>query len=475
MKHSYCVAVTLMLTLALTLVACGGGTQQVAGIDARGNPTPVGVVSKGTITGFGSVIVNGVRYDTSAATFDVDGIMGSQSDLAVGDVVTVVGTVNDDGSSPRANSVTFDDVVEGPVTAIDVANSSIVVLGQLVLIGADTSFDNSIVPQDIGGLGVGDIVEVSGFFLADGNISATRIEPKPVGGEFEVTGLVSNLGATTFELSALTVDFSTAQLDNFPLGAPENGQRVEAKGTALGAGGELLASRVEFKGNQLAGEAGDMAAIEGFVTRFASATDFDVEGIAITTTGSTTYVNGTAADLALNRKIEVDGRVDANGRISATKIEIKLSNFIRVEGRVDAVAANSLTVFGLTIFADALTRFEDKSAANVDVFNLSYVNVGDYLETRGYEDASGIVATRLERRDFAGDVAVRAFVDGVSAPNFTIRGVPIETNGGTVFRDLDGSVITSGVFFGQALGRLVDAAGTESNGGILASQVQFEN
>ena len=147
----------------------------------------VGVVSKGTITGFGSVIVNGVRYDTSSASFDIDGSAGAQSDLSVGDVVTIRGTVNDDGTSPTAASVTFDDAVEGPVEAINTTAGTITVLGQRVLIGADTSFDDSIVPASIDGLAVTDIVEVSGLFRADGSIGATRIELKPAGSEFEVT------------------------------------------------------------------------------------------------------------------------------------------------------------------------------------------------------------------------------------------------------------------------------------------------
>jgi hypothetical protein len=461
--------------VSVLLVACGGGGgEQVAGIDARGNPTPVGVTSKGTISGFGSVIVNGVRYNTDSATFTIDGAAGTQSDLAVGDVVVLRGTVNDDGTSPTAASVTFDDAVEGPISAIDTAASTITVLGQLVHIDADTSFDDSISPASIDGLAANDIVEVSGFVLADGGISATRIEPKPAGGEFEVTGTVSNLSGTTFDINDLEVDFSAALLDNFPSGAPENGQRVEAKGTSLGAGGELLATRVEFKGSAF-GDDGDLVELEGFITRFVDATDFDVAGIPVTTTGTTVFENGVAADLALNRKVEVDGSIDASGRITATKVELKLANFIRIEGRVDSIGSSSVVIFGVTISTDALTRFEDKSSADLEIFNLSHIAVGDYLETRGYEDASGVVATRVERDDFRGDVAIRAFVDSVNDPNFTIHGVTIETNGGTVFRDVNDQVISSGAFFGQAMDSLVEANGSESNGGILADQVDLEN
>lgn len=465
-----------IIVLASTVMAaCGGSSEQTAGIDARGNPVVVGVVSQGTITGFGSVIVNGVRYDTSAAAFDIDGTDGTQSDLSVGDVVTIRGTVNDDGTSPRATSVTFDDAVEGPVEAINATAGTITVLGQLVHIDADTSFDDSISPASIDGLALDDIVEVSGLFRADGSIGATRIELKPAGSEFEVTGSVANLAGMQFDINALRVDFSAAQLDNFPSGAPEEGQRVEVKGSSFGAGGELLATRVEFKGTGIGGAAGDQVEVEGFITRFVSPTDFDVAGVPVTTNGSTNFVNGAAADLALNTKVEVEGSIDAGGLVTATEVEIKLANFIRIEGRVDAVGSTTVTIFGLLINTSTATRFEDKSSADLEIFNLTHINPGDYLETRGYETADGIVATQVERDDFRGEVAIRAFVDSVNEPNFTLRGVPIATDGGTEFRDINDQPILAGVFFGQALGRLVEANGSESNGGILADQVDLED
>lgn len=203
--------------------------------------------------------------------------------------------------------------------------------------------------------------------------------------------------------------------------------------------------------------------------------DFEVEGIPVITNDSTVFRNGESGDLALNTKVEVEGPMDANGIITATKVEIKLANFIRIEGIVESVTDTLVTIFGVQINTDSLTRFEDKSAVSLDVFGQININVGDYLETRGFEIATGIVATRVEREDFDGEVAIRAFVDSVSAPNFTIRGVPIETNAATVFRDTMEQVILAGDFFAQAMGRLVEAEGSPNNGGILAREVEMED
>ena len=464
------------LFIAAALTACGGsggGGDSTAGIDAGGSP--VFAFARGTITGFGSVIVNGVHYDTSGATISIDGTAGSESDLAVGQVVTIRGTIDDNGTTGDAAEISFEDLVEAPIESIDLAAGSFVALGQTVLVTADTTFEAGIVPAGIDGLGVGDVVEVSGFLDANGNIVATFIELEDRFDEFEVTGLVQNLdtGASTFEVNALTVDYSAAMLEDFPGGAPENGQLVEAKGVALGANGELLATRVEFKdGEDFAN--GDNVEIEGFITRFDSASDFDVDGVAVSANGTTVYENGSAADLALNRKVEVEGRVNASGILVAEKIEFKLAGTLRVEGLVDDVATDSLTVFGIDILVTPTTELDDKSSMDIRNFDLSDVNVGDYVEIRAFDDGSALVATRLERDDFDGKVAVRGFVESVSDPEFAILGVTIRTNAGTEFQDND-LPISASSFFGQALGRLVDAEGSLDNGSILADKAELEN
>lgn len=469
---------TIMALAAFLAAGCGGGSETIAGIDAGGTPDPVAanVVSSGAITGFGSIIVNDVHYDTSNAEIVVDGTVATQADLAVGDVVVVQGTLSEDGTSGNASKVTFDDAVEGPISAIDLAASTLTVLGQLVHVDADTSFDNRISPASLEGLAVGDIVEVTGFLLADGSIGATRIEPKGAGEEFEVTGRVANLdtAALVFTIGGLTVDYSAAQLDDFPAGAPEEGQLVEAKGMALGAAGELLATRVEFKGNNRAGAAGDRVEVEGFITRFVSAADFDVEGVPVTTDAGTFFENGTSADLGLNRKVEVEGVMSESGVIDASEVELKQAGFIRISSTVDRIGSDRLTVLGIEVRVDTSTRMEDKTDADVEPFTLANLAVGDFVEIRGFEDAEGVKATRLEREE-PDEVELRGFVESVSAPDLVILGVTITTGGGTQFRDLDDQPIDAATFFDQAEGSLVEADGDLVNGVIVAEEVELED
>ena len=138
-----------------------------------------------------------------------------------------------------------------------------------------------------------------------------------------------------------------------------------------------------------------------------------------------------------------------------------------------------MTVLGIDITIDASTRIEDKSGADIDPFRLAQIDVGNYVEIRGYEGSGGIVATRLEREDlvdFNGEVALRGFVvDSVIDSDFTILGVTVTTIGATVFRDPGGTPISSVDFFSQANGRLAEATGTFNDPTIVATEVQFEN
>ena len=190
-------ATAILFATAMTVAGCGGGGGgNSTAIQPPPEPPPIGGIegtglAVGVISGFGSVIVNGVRYDTSDATITVDDSPGSESDLAVGQVIVLTGSVDDDGTTGTADTIDFDAEVEGPIASIAADGHSFVVLGQSVLIDDDTVYDNSLALP----LQVEDEIEVSGFRQADGTILATRIETQTPGSELEVKGTVVNLDA----------------------------------------------------------------------------------------------------------------------------------------------------------------------------------------------------------------------------------------------------------------------------------------
>ncbi len=466
----------LCVLAAVTMSACssGGGDSGVS--PPPPPPPPTGGIGRtgiaiGPISTFGSVVVNGVRYETTSANFTINDAAGIESDLSVGQVVVVQGTMDANGTTGTADEVIFDDSVKGPVESIDIPGSSLVVLGQTVLVTADTSFDDGISPASLEGLTVGDIVEVSGLPDANGNIVATRIEDKPAGTPFEVHGIVSGLDSANFRfnINGLVVDYSGATLDNFPGGQINNDDFVEAKGATLGAAGELVATSVELENALAGGQDGDRIEIEGFITRFISATDFDVSGFPVTTTGSTTYVGGDATDLGLNVKVEVEGDLNASGVLVAEEVDIRRAKAVRATATIDSVdaAAGSVVLLGITVTTDEITRLEDKSNVGLEPLTINDIVAGDYVEVRGDEFPAGsgsILASIFEREDPDPDTILQGFVETISDPSLTI------------FRDENDVVISSTEFFNRlAANDLVKAEGTESaDTTITATEVEFE-
>jgi uncharacterized protein DUF5666 len=479
MSRTHLMKAVVAAAAVVGLTACGGGGSSTSTPQAAAQSVPV--VSSGAITGFGSVFVNGVRFETSSAAFTINGKPGTQADLRVGHMVTVHGHRDDNGNS-TADRIDFDDLVKGPVDSVDAAAGTLVVMGQTVLTDADTSFDDNIQGASLAGLNAGDIVEVSGMRRADGDIQATRIEAKPAGTVFEVTGVASDVDTAAHKLSvnALVVDYSAATVRDFANGQPANGDLVEARGNSVNAAGELVASSIELKREDDDAGAGMQVQIEGLVTRFVAATDFDVAGKPVTTNSSTRFENGSAADLALNVKVEAEGQLDANGVLVATKVQFKRQASSRIEARVDSVdaAANKLVVLGIDVTVNANTRVEDKGDQRVPNFNLGSIVAGDFVEVRGTElpaESNDVVASRLERDQPEDEVRLRGVVDAASAPSFTILGVTIQTDAGTDFENSSEGSISADDFFSDAVGRNVEAKGTVNGGVFTAREVEFES
>ena len=458
--------------LVATVCSCGGGGGSNF---TTSNSEPVSTM--GTITAFGSVVVNGIHFDIGSASLTRNGAAVMQGDLAVGQIARVHGRKNMHDSNGHADHVDVDDQVVGPITSIDMTAGSFVALGETVTVDSNTSFKRDL--AGLSALAVGDVVEVSGLVAADGHIAATRIERENGTTNFQVIGTVAGLDSTahTFMINALTVDYSTAMLNNFTSGAPANGDVVEVKGSVFDtATTQLTATRVEPADDETRdADHGDEIEREGLVTRFVSATDFDVAGKPVTTNSSTTFEGGTAADLALNVRVEAEGSLDANNVLVADEIKIKKAGIAELKGNITAVDATAGTVMllGVTVTVTADTRLEDESDAQVDHFSLANLAVGDTVEVRGFENPIGsgaITATRLERERPRTTVIVGGFFQATTAPEFQILGITIDATNATINKDFH-TTLTVDEFFAQAPGHVVFVHGTLNDTTVVADKV----
>jgi hypothetical protein len=306
----------------------------------------------GSISELNSVTVNGIRYDTNATNVNVNGVPAIVSDLKLGQVVTLEGEVNFSDATGRADEIGYSASIIGPVENIDAALSRLLVMGQTVLTNEDTVFDPSIDPDTFAGLTPGTTTQISGFRNDDGDIIATRIEPDTTSTGVQIIGTVTGLDLANmlFSVNRLTVDYSNATVIDLPMGMPANGQFVIVRGSMTD--GILIVNEIAGIDN-MAATPGERRHLGGIVTRFASRTDFDLNGLPITTNTSTGYVNGVAGDLQANAEITIDGEVSPGG---------------------DTILANGVT-FGRPINDSAALTFDFDSFTNISVLGLSNVTV----------------------------------------------------------------------------------------------------
>jgi hypothetical protein len=463
---------TFLGAAAIALAGCGGGGGgggQTAGID-RGGRTPT--EASGTVTGFGSVIVNGVRYSTANATFTVDGALATETDIQPGHVVSIAGEIDSTGARTATRVALVHDV-EGPIESIDLLAQRLVVLGQTVTVDAATSFDAAIATRSLLGLGVGTSIEVSGFRAADGVLRGSRIELDTDNDPYRVSGVLTGVDAAARSalLNGLTIDYRTATLEGFAAGQPTAGDFVLVEGVTL-SGTQLVAARLVRSNSaplDLAA-AGTTAEVEGLITRLASSTDFDVDGQRVTTNPLTVLVRGSAAELVLGARVEVRGS-GANGVLAATEVAFAPTITTRIQGDIDAVdiAGRSITVLGIVVRLLGDTTVED-ARDDERVFDLADLRVGDQVEVYGYEDPpnnGSVAAVRLDREDDGGGAELAGVVRSVSDPEFRILTVRVLTTTDTEFDDLSRDEL-----FASGVGRLIDVEGVYANGILTADEVE---
>ena len=456
MKKGFIFA-TLPAALTLALYRCGGDTTSDANTTSGIGGT--GYISSGTITGFGSVFVNGVEFETDASSFDIEGITGTQGDLAIGMVVKVNGTINDDGITGTATSIVYDDDIQGPVSSLTSPSADkkqFTVLGTTVIADINTtSYDASTgTTFDFSTLADGNNVEVSGFYNASNQLIATRIELKNVtfdsNSEIELKGTIASLTGTDFMLNGVNIDASAAELSDLPNGLVD-GAYVEAKGTYDSGSNTITASKVEGKDNSV--EDTDEFELEGFVSNFTSLSDFKVNQIPVD--ASNAELSPSSLTLEDDMQIEVEGSI-VNGKLIATELKLR-SGEIKIKATVSAIDAANKTftvspVTGqpaITVHVGTETEMEN-DVLDTDSFSVNDLNpTTDYVEIEGYDNGDGTVFASGVKVKEASDIVVKGIIEAGTSTGTTIKvlGVTFSIAPGTSFKNSDDTSMTQAEFF----------------------------
>lgn len=460
----------LALLLASLLTACGGGGGEStgsgggsiiaggaggggAGGGGAGGSGDLSVASGGeggisgtgiaygTISAFGSIWVNGVEYDTTTATLKLgDGSTVAQAALRVGMVVLVDGSVG----GANAIDVTVDEPLKGAVEQVLDA-SRMVVMGQIVRISPQTTFEGAVVPV------VGDRVHVHGLVAGDGTVDAGYVEKRPggVAAPFAVKGVVKahDTVGQTFQIGTLTVSYAGATLSNLPAGSWNGLQMLVRNGNCAGnpVCGTLTALRVERVGPQPGAIA--EAELEGYVSSVGGG-GFVLGDQTVLTNGATVYRHGTSADVAVGVRLSVRGSIAA-GVLTATRVT--LADSARIEADIATTNGSQITLVGLpgvTVTLDANTVFKGKNGITAPAGLLA----GHHLRIRGVASGSTVRAAEVELRSTSPDtrVILQAPLGAFADPQITLLGVAVDTSplADGDFADLAEAPVSRAVFFG---------------------------
>ena len=385
------------VTAVVALVACGGGGGD-AGTPANGGTTSGSTsYTLGTISGFGSVVVGGVRFDdTNATVEDEDGNAFRSSDLKLGMRVQLdARNVDHILGSGIAQRIRFGSEIIGPVGAIDTTASTVVVLGQTVLVTTATIFDSSL-SGGLSALTTGSVIEVHGILdEATGKVTATRIEPKPAAAFYRLRGKVTNYDGTakTFKLGGELISF--ASVVNVPP-TLANGRIVRVQLLTAQVAAAWVATRIGL-GVRGPAEGISDAHVEGAITAFTSTAAFEVNGLKVDAT-SAAFPDGTTG-IVLGARVEVTGTI-TNGVLVANKVELDDRDghgprLLELHGPIASIdtATKTLALRGVTVWYGGTVAYKDGTEADLAVNRR--VDVYGRLST----DRTRLEATRIEFRN----------------------------------------------------------------------------
>lgn len=283
----------------------GSGGTGVSTADASG---------VGSVDGAGSIIVSGLRYDTDTAVVNID----DAAALQLGMSVKVSGPVNADFTSGTARRVDSAADIRGPLSSVDLAQGSFVVMGTTV------TTDNATVWADAAGLAAiapNTTLQIWGLPAAPGVLRATRVEQHGPSAPI-LTGTVQNLDPLrrTFTLGSFVVDYGGAVLSGSLDGRPlADGTLVRVRAnTALP--GRLPATLVQWWYPVPTANATPVH-LAGVVTDYAGLGSLRVLGTAVDAS-SAQITGGPAGAVGNGVKVDVAGTM-SNGILKATKLKIR--------------------------------------------------------------------------------------------------------------------------------------------------------
>jgi hypothetical protein len=344
----------------------GNGSGDGSGVGSGGTGVSTAdATGVGSVGGLGSIILNGVRYNTDAATTSLE----DTTELQIGMSVRIAGKIDTEFTAATAQQVESAAELRGAVSGIDLTGGSFVVMGTKVTVDNATVWSGA---NSLDQLLTGSVVQVWGLPTDPSTLRATRVELKPASIEPLVTGIVQNLDRTaqSFTLGQLTVQYGGAVfsggIDQTTLA---EGAIVRVRGSVAPVAGFFAATKVQ---GWYALPRQNAAALQlaGVITDYAGLNAFKVLGTPIDASNAI-ITGGAPSAIGNGVKVELDGFM-SNGVLVVKKLRIR--NIPGVGGPVaftvigaigNYLSPSSFVVKGQLVNASGSVVFENGTVAEL--------------------------------------------------------------------------------------------------------------
>lgn len=427
-------------------------------------------VSNGVISNFGSVYVNGVRFNTDDAIVKTDDRDDADEDsLGVGMTVRVQGRRTADSAITKAHEIEYQAKVKGVVESISLSNSQIKIFDHTFSIDDSTLFVNTTMET----LVVGDIAEVSAIIANDGLWLATRVEKEDSVTEFRLRGFILNLNPETlrFSVGGTLIDYASASIE----GVLVEGAAVSVSTDQAIVDGVLIATAIKIKATKNI-QNNDEAAIDGVIQTLLGNT-FNVNDTLVSWDETTEFKGGNNTSLAIGARVKVKGTL-VDEILVAHKVRFEMQGLIEVEGAIQAIDLenNLITLLDLTFLVDEFSQLKDESSENRRRVRLDLLALGDWIEIKAFSDGEQLIVKKLERQETNNErdkdvsfAKIKGSITEVEAPNLTVQGYVIATSDLTIFEAGEFEVDAAAFFEQLSVGDWVEIKGVRQLNGIISA------
>ncbi|MFA7282717.1 MAG: DUF5666 domain-containing protein, partial [Sterolibacterium sp.] len=476
MLHSLLLRISAILAVSSTLLlsACGGGgvIALLAEVGSGGTGSPLAAI--GVVTGFGSLIVDGVRRNDTTASYFSEAEQGTA--VAMPMTAAMLGHTMELSLDAGGNitSALMSPEVVGPVSAV--SQDSITVLGTRIVANTDAALGpvtSFVGYATLASVQPGDRVEVHGLLKADSQgkpyLQATLIAQKLPGSGIRLTGIVSqyDTGTGIFALGSQTVTTGSATIS--PSGSTlANGLLVTVWSNTAAVDNAIVAATIRIK--RPAQSSGNVT-LSGPISNYISNSSFQVRNVAVD--ASAASITPASASLGNDRYVVIAGNYDVTAnKLKASSVTISTPSAptsVEIHGMVaNYVSASSFTLRGVVI---------DASNATFTGGTTSQLANGVFLEVHGVVANSVVRATTVEFIAFTPGQAPNGSVIEVGGtlsafdPQTGAFTMSMSTGGSMSGSMGAGAVIRNGTVANLAVGQALSIAGRFSNSSL--SGVEF--